>query len=127
MENKAETTIVVKQWLKDHPRLNLAGICEDAGVDKGNFNRWFKSDKSLSEKSLSSIMQQLFNYGYKWFELPAEEKAVAKTVNQPIKKETILISEEKETFENEFRPMKEGEKGIDYSLEKREWILNRKK
>lgn len=118
MENKKDTTIVVKQWLKDHPRLNLAGICEDAGVDKGNFNRWFKGDKSLSEKSLSSIMQQLFNYGYKWFELPAEEKPVAKTVDQPINKETILIS----TKENPQMPVRQdGEDQFDFATRKNLW------
>ena len=118
MENKTDTTDVVKQWILAHDLINLAGLCKKSKVDKSNFNKWLKGDKPLSENALLNIMEQLFPYGFKWYELPKEEIPVAKTVNQTIKKETILIS----TKENPQMPVREdGEDQFDFAQRKNEW------
>lgn len=64
----------LQDWIKSHPHLNLSSVCKAAGVDKANVHRWLHKGKSLSQEHESKIMFELFEYGYKWFELPPEGK-----------------------------------------------------
>lgn len=105
----------LRQWLLTHTCLHLAPLCRDVNVDKGNFHKWLKFNHPLSTEIKEKLIVILSNYG---FELPKEEILVAKTVEQPIKKETILISRK----ENPQIPVREdGEDQFDFAARKNLW------
>jgi len=57
----------IKAWLLEHPFLNMAGVCREAGTHHGNFMGWLRgtAQKKPSEQTVASIIPILKQYGYR--------------------------------------------------------------
>lgn len=98
-------------WFEKHKRyINIAGVCQAVGLDKGNFIRYRKLG-IIPEKYIQPLINIISMYGYKAEE---EEKKII------IKIKTVKDQE----TPNKFVPMpvrEPGENTIDFAARKNEW------
>lgn len=54
----------IGDWLKSHPLINKAGLCQAVGFDKGNFKRICDNGLQFRSDVIVKIEEQLSLYGY---------------------------------------------------------------
>lgn len=54
----------IVDWLKSHPLINKAGLCQAVGFDKGNFKRICDNGLQFRSDVIVKIEEQLSLYGY---------------------------------------------------------------
>lgn len=51
------------RYMNSHSCINVAAMCDEAGIDRGNFNKYWKGEKKLPQKVLLKVEKVLVKYG----------------------------------------------------------------
>lgn len=58
------TTQIVVNWIKNHPMFAWTRMCDEIGLDKGNFSRVLAGKLQISPENLIKIKNILRRYGF---------------------------------------------------------------
>lgn len=62
-KSNEKVTESISSWLKNHPLINISGLCRMAAINRANFDKYLKM-KEIPKKHETTLINILKNYGY---------------------------------------------------------------